>query len=272
MYFEYFWFDLLYSTLTFSINTLLTFWVQRSRNSNWKMFDTIKDTNLLSETVGHGLYLISGTERMQPEGSAVGRIIQYYKCLWCKKLLNKKQWNKKAQHTIWLYWARAQQIYTRLGHWLLNMSYASHFIDYSVVTMRSNVSRADPNNEVVPSCFVSSEVWFLPNQSNYTENVMKFVFAARKQVLIWHGYECTPSAQTENMLHFTFLHPPFKHKQRNCSHAEAMLGTRCQNAGIISPIWHPAETAMRDVNVKDFPSRRSVCYLPWRTEVTSPGH
>lgn len=51
--------------------------------------------------------------KVQWEGSAEGRIIRYFKCLWCKKLLNKKQWNNKAQHTVWLYWTYAHQIYTQ---------------------------------------------------------------------------------------------------------------------------------------------------------------
>lgn len=69
--------------------------------------------------------------------------------------------------------------------------------------MRSNVSRTDLNNAVIPElvCFIQK---FDFSTRAYTENVMKFVFCGSKKnpkkpgVLIRHGYRRQPA---ENGLH-----------------------------------------------------------------------
>lgn len=139
----------------------------------------------------------------------------------------------------------AYQIYTQFRalavKYVIRITFYWLFCSNNEVKCKQSRSKQWGHPELF--CFIPSLIFTKSEQLHRECN--EVCLCCSKQDLIWHGYQCTPSAQTENMLHllWTFLHPPFKHKQGNDSHAEAMLGTCCQNVCSMtaSPLlsdWH----------------------------------
>lgn len=164
------------------------------------------------------------------------------------------------------------QIYTQFRalavKYVIRITFYWLFCSNNEVKCKQSRSKQWGHPELV--CFIPSLISTKSEQLHRECN--EVCLCCSKQDLIWHGYQCTPSAQTENMLHllWTFLHPPFKHKQGNYSHAGAMLGTCFQNvcsmtASSLLSDWHaPLERSLTNIyNHPGFPLTNFESELNW---------